>query len=135
MNRRRRGLSAIDLILVPARASLSLAPPYAMLPTPVGLSLESEKVLLIEWSDGTKRRYPIADLRKQCPCATCREKRVEPPKQAGVLSLLPSGPKPEDVKITGMTPVGNYAYAVGFDDGHDTGIYPLELPYELGGPA
>ena len=99
---------------------------------PVSLSLDADQQLLIEWSDGTRRRYIVAELRKQCPCATCREKRNAPARPAGVLSLLPSGPAPEAVKILGMTPVGNYAYAVEFSDGHDTGIYPVELLRELG---
>jgi DUF971 family protein len=108
-------------------------------PTPVGLSLDAEKQLLIEWSDGTRRRYVVRELREKCPCATCREKRNAPEgpqtKNAGVLELLPTGPRPDQVQIEGMSPVGHYAYAVTFSDGHDTGIYPLELLRELGTPA
>lgn len=29
------------------------------------------------------------------------------------------------VRIVALTPVGRYAVRIGFDDGHDTGIYPL----------
>jgi DUF971 family protein len=39
------------------------------------------------------------------------------------------------LKVTGMTPVGNYAYSIAFSDGHNTGIYPLTLLRELGEPA
>ena len=39
------------------------------------------------------------------------------------------------MQIRGMSPVGNYAYAIEFNDGHDTGIYPLEQLRELGSPA
>jgi DUF971 family protein len=31
-----------------------------------------------------------------------------------------------------MKPVGNYAYAISFSDGHDTGIYTIEYLRELG---
>jgi DUF971 family protein len=31
-----------------------------------------------------------------------------------------------------MSPVGNYAYAIAFSDGHDTGIYTIEYLRELG---
>jgi len=31
-----------------------------------------------------------------------------------------------------MKPVGNYAYSIAFSDGHDTGIYTLELLRQLG---
>ena len=34
--------------------------------------------------------------------------------------------------IAGMQPVGNYAYSIEFSDGHDTGIFTLELLRELG---
>jgi DUF971 family protein len=31
-----------------------------------------------------------------------------------------------------MRPVGNYAYGIQFSDGHDTGIFTLELLGQLG---
>jgi DUF971 family protein len=36
--------------------------------------------------------------------------------------------------ILGMRPVGNYAYSISFSDGHDTGIFTLELLRSLGTP-
>jgi DUF971 family protein len=36
------------------------------------------------------------------------------------------------LSIQGMEPVGNYAYSIAFSDGHDTGIYTLELLRTLG---
>jgi len=36
------------------------------------------------------------------------------------------------VNITDITPVGNYAIKLHFDDGHDTGLYTWERLYELG---
>lgn len=104
-------------------------------PTPVGLSLDAEQQLVIEWSDGMRRRYLVKDLRASCPCATCREKRNAPPPEANPLQLLPSGPRPNELQIQAMSPMGNYAYSVEFNDGHDTGIYPLELLLELGTPV
>ena len=38
----------------------------------------------------------------------------------------------QDVNIEAITPVGNYAIKLHFDDGHDTGIYTWERLYELG---
>lgn len=38
----------------------------------------------------------------------------------------------QDVNITAITPVGNYAIKLHFDDGHDTGLYTWERLYELG---
>ena len=36
------------------------------------------------------------------------------------------------VNITDITPVGNYAIKLHFDDGHDTGLYTWERLYVLG---
>ena len=38
----------------------------------------------------------------------------------------------QDVNIENITPVGNYAVKLHFDDGHDTGLYTWERLYELG---
>jgi DUF971 family protein len=38
----------------------------------------------------------------------------------------------QDVGITGVAPVGNYALRLLFDDGHNTGLYTWTLLHELG---
>lgn len=38
----------------------------------------------------------------------------------------------KDIKITTIHPVGNYAIRIGFDDGHDTGIYSWDILAEFG---
>jgi DUF971 family protein len=38
----------------------------------------------------------------------------------------------EDVKISGLEPVGNYALRIGFDDGHDSGLFSWDYLYRLG---
>jgi len=38
----------------------------------------------------------------------------------------------EDVTITDIQPIGNYAIKLIFSDGHDTGIYSWDLLYKLG---
>jgi DUF971 family protein len=83
----------------------------------------------IDWSDGATARYTAKLLRDACPCATCREKRSAP-RPAPMLQVL----RPEELVplvVTGMKPVGQYAYSIGFSDGHDTGIYTLEYLREL----
>ncbi|MEX0701357.1 MAG: DUF971 domain-containing protein [Planctomycetales bacterium] len=98
-------------------------------PTPVSLKSAGD-ALLIEWSDGATHRLPWSLLREACPCATCNEKRRNPPPPADlpVLSLDEARP----VRATAMRPVGNYAYAIHFTDGHTTGIYTLEHLRALG---
>ena len=87
----------------------------------------------IEWSDGATGRYTAKLLRDACPCATCREKR-DAPRPTSMLQVL----RPEELApltVTGMKPVGQYAYSIGFTDGHDTGIYTLEYLRELAAPC
>ena len=38
----------------------------------------------------------------------------------------------QDVRITGIEPVGNYAVRLIFDDGHDTGIFSWEILQDYG---
>lgn len=37
----------------------------------------------------------------------------------------------EDVNITGIEPVGQYAIKITFSDGHDTGLYSWDYLYDL----
>ena len=98
---------------------------------PTKLRLTGTGRLRIEWSDGEVREYAVRDLRDACPCATCREKRSasSPPlTELPILSMAEARP----LSISGMKPVGNYAYSIEFSDGHNTGIYTLESLRELG---
>ena len=98
---------------------------------PTNLSLRGERELQIEWSDGQRRLYTFRELRDNCPCASCREKRSAPPQPSTMLPIL-SAAEAQPLKLVDMSPVGNYAYTVKFSDGHDTGIYTFELLRQLG---
>jgi len=100
---------------------------------PTALELTPENRLLMTWSDGQRRTYTIRSLREACPCATCREKRSEP-KDPLALPML-SAVQPRQLTIASMQPVGNYAYAISFSDGHDTGIFAFDLLRQLGEPV
>ncbi len=102
--------------------------------SPTALKIVEENKLLIEWSDGTRRRYSFRQLRDHCPCATCREKRSGEQSAPTLLPVL-SAAEAQPLRIEGMKPVGNYAYSIAFSDGHDTGIFPFELLRELGEDA
>ena len=41
----------------------------------------------------------------------------------------------DTLQIARMTPMGNYAYAIEFSDGHNTGIYSFTLLRTLGEPV
>jgi DUF971 family protein len=102
-----------------------------MEPRPEKLEVRGGNRLFIQWSDGQKREISFGELRKACPCATCREKRAEPEKPSGGLNVL-SMAEARPLSVQGMRPVGNYAYSIAFSDGHDTGIYTLEFLRTLG---
>jgi len=99
---------------------------------PVAIRRDGDR-LVIDWSDGRTGAVTWGELRSHCPCATCREKRDQPPDPFHVLSPqeLAAGP-PQPVA---MAPVGYYAYKVTWNDGHDAGIYTLENLRELCQPV
>ena len=94
---------------------------------PVALSKEGTDRLLVDWQDGHRSVYTWKHLRAHCPCAGCREERLQPPDPFRILKpteLAPLAP-------VAMTPVGRYAYKITWSDGHDTGIYTFENLREL----
>ena len=97
---------------------------------PTQLMLGDLGRLRIEWSDGQIRDVAPDELRKSCPCASCREQKKSPPAATLLPILEPAETRP--LSVVRMAPVGSYAYHIGFSDGHDTGIYTLELLRSLG---
>jgi DUF971 family protein len=89
---------------------------------PVSLRREGTDRLVIEWNDGHRAVYTWPHLRANCPCAGCREERLQPPNPLRILK--PSELVP--LSLASMSPVGRYAYRIVWSDGHDTGIYTLE---------
>jgi DUF971 family protein len=98
---------------------------------PVKLARSGDSAIAVEWSDGARRRYSYHELRDACPCASCREKRTASPPPSNMLPVL-SAAEARPLQISKMEPVGNYAYSIEFSDGHNTGIYTLELLRQLG---
>jgi len=99
---------------------------------PTALNLAPDGRLQITWSDGQRRSYTVKELRDACPCATCREKRSAAASEPAPLFPILKPEEARPLTIQGMQPVGHYAYSIAFSDGHDTGIYTLELLRELG---
>lgn len=91
-------------------------------PTDIKLHQKS-RVLEIAFEDGKEFKLPCEYLRCFSPSA---EVRGHGPGQ----ETLQVGK--ENVNITGIEPVGNYAVVLKFDDGHDSGIYSWETLYDLG---
>lgn len=100
---------------------------------PLRLDLVRDQHLRIDWSDGTHSVYPIALLRKLCPCAGCRAFRAEQKRTR--LTVLTTPPSQGPLKAVDASLVGNYALRISFSDGHDTGIYSFDYLREIAPPS
>jgi DUF971 family protein len=96
---------------------------------PLALKREGDG-LAVDWSDGVRTFATWKELRAACPCATCLENKEKPANPLRVLSPkeLEAGP-PAPVKMAAR---GYYAYQIVWNDGHDTGIYSLDLLRQIG---
>lgn len=93
-------------------------------PTPVDIKLhQKSRILEIEFDNGKHFELSCEYLRVYSPSA---EVRGHGPGQE-VLQL-----GKENVNISAVEPVGNYAVKLEFDDGHNTGIYSWDTLYQLG---
>lgn len=83
----------------------------------------AEQLLIIEWPDSVRSEFPMALLRRECPCATCRTERDE--KDRNPLTILKSDPA--DLKVVNAEMVGNYAIRLFWSDSHDSGIFDFRF--------
>jgi len=96
-------------------------------PQPVEIKLRTEsRVLDVRFDDGSRYELPFEYLRVSSPSAEVKG-------HGGGEGILQIGK--ENVRITAVEPVGNYALRLVFDDGHDTGLYSWTLLHELGRDA
>ena len=84
---------------------------------------KDEKILEIDFDDGSSFRLPAELLRVESPSA---EVQGHSPSQKKVVSGR------RHVGIIGVEPVGNYAIAIQFDDLHNSGIYTWDGLYAFG---
>ena len=86
---------------------------------PIEIKLHSaSRVLELAYENGEHYRLPCEYLRVFSPSVEVRG-----------LGELVSGK--EDVALTAIEPVGNYAVRLYFDDGHKGGVYSWEHLYDL----
>ena len=95
--------------------SLKPSAPRPAAPTHVDLSAD-KKTLTLTWADGTKDAVSARRLRQYCPCAGCVEEWT------GKRTFAPET-IPEEMTITQVESVGNYALGFTFGDEHNTGIF------------
>lgn len=105
----------------------------AMAPTPIHIALDHPENgrLTIFWDNGSESEYLLADLRKICPCATCRDLRGQLASNSE-LTLLTNNAVDPSTEVIHLDTVGRYAIQFTWKDGHNTGIYTYEFLHELG---
>jgi DUF971 family protein len=95
-----------------------------MKPWPTEIRLSPDKRTLTVTFDGGERfALPAEYLRVESPSAEVQGHRPEEKKTVE---------GKQNVTITAIEPVGNYAVRLVFDDGHDTGLYGWDYLDELG---
>jgi DUF971 family protein len=78
----------------------------------------------ILFDDGARATLAAQTLRTQSPSAEVQgHGGVRPPPVTGK----------ENVKLSRLEPVGNYAVRIVFDDGHDSGLYSWDYLRKLAG--
>ena len=104
-----------------------------MAPTPIHIALDHPENgrLTIFWDNGSESEYLLADLRKTCPCATCRDLRNQLA-SSNDLALLTNNTIDPSTEVINLETVGRYAIQFTWKDGHNTGIYTYEFLRELG---
>lgn len=82
------------------------------------------KGIVLAYENGEQHVLPPASVRRACRCALCVDEMTGQPRI-----------RPEDIddKVfpRAMQPMGNYAVAVAWSDGHESSIYPYEALKEL----
>ena len=80
-------------------------------------------VLTVAFDDGARFELRAEYLRVESPSAEVRG-------HGGGPKTIVRGK--DAVKISGLEPVGNYAVRIGFDDGHDSGLFSWAYLHQLG---
>jgi DUF971 family protein len=108
-----------------------------MNPIPQEIKREGSTGLSITWRDGTTSHLSSEQLRRECPCAECKEKRGDTshakPLTGKKRSLaIVESTIAEETNLTEIWSIGQYALGIRWRDGHDSGIYTFEYLRELG---
>lgn len=107
----------------------------------------AESALDLDFSNGMRFKLSGENLRRNCPCASCREARGDLGHSKPIGGSSPStadkrgrgksslriveSSLAQELKITKVWAVGNYAIGILWGDGHGTGIYTYEELFKL----
>jgi len=98
--------------------------------TPADLKVKlKEQTLTVAWKDGVTRVYSLAQLRRHCPCATCRTQRED----RTLLPILNIKADASPPHVTSAQLTGNYAIQFTWSDGHNAGIFDFRYLRTLPG--
>jgi DUF971 family protein len=92
--------------------------------------------LKITWHDGSTRSFSSEVLRRNCPCASCKEQRGDTSHAKPLtgrkrsLTVLKSS-LDQEIELQQIWGVGNYAIGIKWGDGHDSGIYTFDYLQQL----
>lgn len=92
------------------------------------VSFSADRGIVLTLPNGEQRVCTPAELRRACRCAHCVEEFSGKP-------LLDPASIPESIHPRSITPMGNYAVAITWSDGHSSSIYPYELLMQVTKPA
>ncbi len=101
-------------------------------PRPLSIELVRTEALRIHWADGVISVYPLAGLRRACPCAGCRGERANAA-QSALPIAAPIDKQRSMASAENVELVGHYAIRITWRDGHNTGIFDYELLRRLAG--
>src|SRR5450631_4414816 len=119
-----RAISANWRRIRTSRGTFSNGIGASSMPQPTEIKLRTQSRLLdVRFDDGSHFELPFEYLRVFSPSAEVKG-------HGGGEGVLQLGK--QNVGITGIEPVGNYALRLLFDDGHNTGLYTWTLLHELG---
>jgi ATP-binding protein involved in chromosome partitioning len=91
------------------------------------IKLEDKRISL-EWQDGTDDHVDYRVLRLNCRCALCVNELTGE-------KILDEKNIKADIAPTEVFPLGNYALAISWNDGHTSGIYTYAMIKELSHPT
>lgn len=91
------------------------------------VSVEPGRVC-VTWPDASETRIANKVLRVSCQCALCVNEFSGQP-------ILDAATIPESISVEGVQPLGNYAVAITWSDGHSSGIFSWDHFRKMSGLA
>ncbi len=90
-------------------------------PAEIRLNKDKDR-LIVTFESGERIELTAEYLRTQSPSAEVKGHGQE---------KMPPVAGKRSVRIATLIPIGNYAVRIGFDDGHDTGLYTWDYLHDL----